>query len=159
MTDQLTPERRSALMSRVRTRDTAPELALRKELWKSGLRGWRLHPKGVPGKPDVTWISRRVAVFVDGAFWHGHPDYYHGQSGSFWDAKIERNRARDRQVNEELASQNWTVVRIWDFEVERDPADCVLRVIEALSAGSNSDTNVCSFLPSDRQSNLPNRNG
>lgn len=159
MTDQLTPEGRSALMSRVRTRDTAPELALRRALWESGLRGWRLHPKGVPGKPDITWIGRRVAVFVDGAFWHGHPDYYHGQSGSFWDAKIEKNRARDRQVNDALASQNWTVVRIWDFEVKRDPTGCALRVAEALEKRADPDTNVCSSLPSDRRSSLPNHNG
>src|SRR4051812_9110513 len=66
MADQLTPEKRSTLMSRVRTRGTAPELALRKALWAHGLRGWRLHPRGVPGKPDLAWIGRRVAVFVDG---------------------------------------------------------------------------------------------
>jgi DNA mismatch endonuclease (patch repair protein) len=128
MADQLTRESRSALMSRVRTRGTAPELALRKALWAHGVRGWRLHPKRVLGKPDLVWVGRRVAVFVDGAFWHGHPDYYWGQSGEFWDAKIERNRARDRRVNEDLAAQGWRVIRVWDFEVERDPDECARRV-------------------------------
>ena len=132
MADQLTRAKRSALMSRVRTRSTAPEVTLRKALWAHGVRGWRLHPKGVPGKPDLAWIGRRVAVFVDGAFWHGHPDYYWGQSGKFWDEKLARNRARDERVNEELAAVGWKVIRLWDFEVERDPDACARRVAAAV---------------------------
>ncbi len=134
MADALTPAERSALMSRVRTRDTAPELALRHALWAVGIRGWRLHPKKVPGKPDLVWQGRRVAIFVDGAFWHGHPDYYWGQSGPFWDAKIARNRARDEQVTAKLAAAGWTVLRIWDFEVARDLDACVDRVKKALQS-------------------------
>ncbi len=134
MADALTPAERSALMSRVRTRDTAPELALRRALWAVGIRGWRLHPKKVPGKPDLVWQGRRVAIFVDGAFWHGHPDYYWGQSGPFWDAKIARNRARDEQVTAKLAAAGWTVLRIWDFEVARDLDACVDRVKKALQS-------------------------
>lgn len=133
MSDPLTTEQRSNLMKRVRTRDTAPELLLRKALWAAGLRGWRLHPRKVPGRPDLAWIGKRVAVFVDGAFWHGHPDYYWGQSGPFWDRKIERNRARDRRVDEELSDAGWIVVRIWDFEVERASDDVVQRVRESLA--------------------------
>lgn len=131
MNDHLTGQQRSALMSRVRTRDTAPELALRRALWATGVRGWRLHPKHVLGKPDLAWLGRRLAVFVDGAFWHGHPDYYWGQSGDFWDRKIEKNRARDRAVDDQLAAQGWTVIRIWDFELERDPGACAQRVVAA----------------------------
>jgi len=134
MADQLTRENRSALMSRIRTRGTAPELVLRKALWARGVRGWRLHPARVPGKPDLAWIGLRVAVFVDGAFWHGHPDYYWGQSGEFWDAKIARNRARDERVNEELAALGWIVIRLWDFEIERHPDGCARRVAAAVSA-------------------------
>ena len=122
-------------MSRVRTRDTDPELRLRRALWQRGVRGWRVHPKLVPGKPDLAWIGRRVAVFVDGAFWHGHPDYYKGQSGPFWDQKIARNRARDATVNETLTLAGWTVLRFWDFEVEREPEACANAVIEALKRG------------------------
>lgn len=115
-------------MGRVKTRDTAPELVLRRALWAAGLRGWRLHPKRVPGTPDMAWIGLRVAVFVDGAFWHGHPAYYHGQSGKFWDDKIARNRARDERVNAELADCGWRVVRLWDFELQKEPTACVERV-------------------------------
>jgi DNA mismatch endonuclease (patch repair protein) len=121
-------------MSRVRVRDTAPELLLRRALWAAGVRGWRLHSKKLPGKPDVAFFSCKLAVFVDGAFWHGHPDYYHGQSGPFWDVKIAGNRSRDARVNAELASLGWEVVRVWDFEVEKDVAGCVARVTAALEA-------------------------
>ena len=120
-------------MSRVRTTNTAPEIALRRALWKAGVRGWRLHAKDVSGKPDVVFRGKRVAVFVDGAFWHGHPDHYWGQSGAFWDAKIARNRERDERVNRELAPDGWTVLRFWDFEVARDAQACADRVSQTLS--------------------------
>lgn len=136
MVDAMTPGERSGLMSRVKTRNTAPELALRRAMWRAGIRGWRLHPKQVPGKPDVAWIGRRVAVFVDGAFWHGHPDHYWGQSGPFWDAKIARNRDRDELVNAELTVAGWAVVRLWDFEVLRDPDECVSKIRAALASRS-----------------------
>lgn len=134
MADPLTKEQRSRLMSRVRNRDTAPEVALRRALWLVGVRGWRLHPKGLPGRPDLVFRRRRLAVFVDGAFWHGHPDHYKGQSGAFWDEKIARNRARDVRVNEELAAAGWTVIRLWDFEVEKDPLGSAQRVRTALDS-------------------------
>jgi DNA mismatch endonuclease (patch repair protein) len=119
-------------MGRVRQRDTAPEVRLRKALWAAGMRGWRVHVKGVPGTPDLAWRSARLAVFVDGAFWHGHPDYYWGQSGAFWNEKIERNRERDRRVDREIREQGWRVLRLWDFEVEKSVEDCVARVKRAL---------------------------
>lgn len=132
MADSLSVEKRSALMSRVRTRDTAPEVELRRALWAAGVKGWRLHPRKVPGKPDVAWLGRRLAVFVDGAFWHGHPDYYWGQSGKFWDEKIERNRKRDVKVTRELVDAGWTVLRFWDFEIDRDRSGCVRKISAVL---------------------------
>lgn len=119
-------------MARVKTKDTAPEVELRRALWAAGVRGWRLHPRRVPGRPDIAWLGRRIAVFVDGAFWHGHPDYYWGQSGKFWDEKIDRNRSRDEKVTRELLERGWTVLRIWDFEVERDASGCVETIRSAL---------------------------
>jgi DNA mismatch endonuclease (patch repair protein) len=123
-------------MSRIRGRDTKPELLLRRALWAAGIRGWRLHPKRVTGRPDLAWPSRRFAVFVDGAFWHGHPDYYHGQSGPFWDRKIARNRERDAEVDRELEQAGWRVLRFWDFEVERNLEGCVSRVTAELGAAA-----------------------
>ena len=138
MADNWDKEKRSRLMRRVRTANTAPELALRKALWSADVRGWRLHSKDVPGRPDLTWKGLKVAVFVDGAFWHGHPEHYRGQSGPFWDAKIARNRARDARVNEELAAKGWTVLRLWDFEIEHDAEGCAQRVAAVLAGASGS---------------------
>jgi DNA mismatch endonuclease, patch repair protein len=127
-------------MSRIRSRDTKPELALRRALWGLGIRGWRVHCRSLPGKPDIAFTRWRVAVFVDGCFWHGHPDYFTpGKSGEYWDAKIERTRERDRIANETLASAGWRVVRLWDFEVEDDLDGCVARLLNELrEAGSPS---------------------
>lgn len=115
-------------MARVRVKDTAPELTLRRALFATGVRGWRCHPRAVEGRPDLAFIGRRLAIFVDGAFWHGHPDYYWGQSGRFWDDKIARNRARDERVNADLAARGWEVLRFWDFEVERDAEACAQKI-------------------------------
>jgi len=125
-------------MSRVRTADTAPEVALRRALWRRGVRGWRLHAKDLPGRPDVVFRGRRLAIFVDGAFWHGHPDHYWGQSGAFWDKKIARNRERDERANHDLDALGWSVLRLWDFEIERDPDASAERVQRTLSGASNT---------------------
>lgn len=137
MTDIVDAKTRSRMMAAVRGRDTGPELLLRQLLREAGLRGYRLHRKDIPGRPDVAWIGRRVAVFVDGAFWHGHPSAFtQGKSGKFWDDKIAANVQRDRQNDERLRETGWVVVRIWDFEVERDPVECVKRVRGALASPS-----------------------
>jgi DNA mismatch endonuclease (patch repair protein) len=138
MADFLSKETRSRVMARIRSKDTKPELAVRRALFAAGVRGWRCHPKTVPGKPDIAFTRRKVAVFVDGRFWHGHPDFFtFGKSGAYWDAKIARTQERDRLANDALAAQGWTVLRFWDFEVEEDVLGCVERVVEALGAAEN----------------------
>lgn len=133
MADNLTSEQRSRAMSRIRARDTGPEVLLRRALWAAGLRGYRTHVSAVAGRPDICWQGRRLAVFVDGAFWHGHPSAYTpGKSGSYWDAKIARNVARDRAADERLRQDGWTVLRFWDFEVRKDLDACVRRVADAM---------------------------
>lgn len=127
-------------MARIRSKDTKPELALRSALHLAGVRGWRVHAKHLPGKPDLAFTRWRVAVFVDGRFWHGHPDFFTpGKSGAYWDAKIARTQERDRAANEALAGDGWVVLRFWDFEVEKDLDACVARVVGALAAVKNSD--------------------
>lgn len=122
-------------MSRVRRRDTRPELLLRRALWAAGLRGYRTDDRRLPGRPDLAWTGRRVAVFVDGAFWHGHPSQYKpGRHGAYWDDKIRRNVERDRAADAALAELGWTVVRLWDFDVRRNLADSVETIVEALEA-------------------------
>ncbi len=120
-------------MSRVKGRDTTPEIRLRRTLFANGVRGWRCHRKGLLGSPDLAFGPAKLAVFVDGAFWHGHPSkYWPGRSSEYWDKKIARNQERDRRVDEGLGALGWQVLRFWDFEVEKDPQACAERVIEAL---------------------------
>src|SRR4051794_28075563 len=111
MADPLTREARSRVVSRVRAKDTGPELALRRALWTAGVRGWRCHTRSVTGTPDLCWKGCRVAVFVDSAWWHGHPSRYTpGRHPPGWDEKIQTNIRRDELVNRELAEQGWTVI-------------------------------------------------
>lgn len=108
-------------MSRIRGKDTLPELALRKALYGLGVRGWRVHVKKLPGKPDLAFGRWRVAVFVDGAFWHGHPSKFSpGRLSPDWEAKILGNQDRDRRVDAELRDMGWRVIRLWDRDVKQD---------------------------------------
>jgi DNA mismatch endonuclease (patch repair protein) len=108
-------------MAAVGSRNTTPEVRLRKSLYAAGVRGWRCHYRRAPGTPDIAWPGLRLAVFVDGAFWHGHPSRHRpGRSGKYWDVKIARNVERDRQVDRELEDLGWAVERVWDFEIRRN---------------------------------------
>src|SRR5438094_1849557 len=90
------PRVRHRVMASIRKRDTRPELALRSALWGAGVRGWRCHVAALPGNPDLAFPRWRVAIFCDGVWWHGHPDYLpRGRRGAYWDAKIAGNVARD----------------------------------------------------------------
>lgn len=132
--DTRTPEQRSRIMAAVKGKNTGPEIVLRKALYAAGVRGWRCHYRRAPGTPDIAWPRRRVAVFVDGAFWHGHHSRHRpGRSGSYWDEKIARNVERDRAVDIELEDLGWTVVRVWDFEVKRDLPAVVAKVKAVLA--------------------------
>lgn len=120
-------------MAAVRSTNTSPELRLRRALYAAGIRGWRCHYRGVSGKPDLAWPSLRVAVFVDGAFWHGHPSRHKpGRSGEYWDRKIATNVERDRENDRALRSTGWIVLRVWDFEVARELETVLARVAGAL---------------------------
>jgi DNA mismatch endonuclease (patch repair protein) len=121
-------------MSRIRSRDTGPELVLRRALFAAGVRGWRCHAKELPGKPDLAFTRWKVAVFVDGCFWHGHPDFFTpGKSGAYWDAKITRTKERDATATSSLRAAGWRVLRLWDFEIEQDISGSVGRILVLLS--------------------------
>lgn len=141
MTDTRTPEQRKRIMAAVKRRDTSPELELRRALYARGLRGWRCDYRKAPGRPDIAWPSRKVAIFVDGAFWHGHPSRHKpGRSGRYWDEKIAANVARDMRVNGELEEAGWVVLRIWDFEIRKDLESAVTRVETALRPRIGGET-------------------
>ncbi len=134
MSPKLDPIQRHALMARFRSRDTKPELVLRRALQSRGLRGYRVHPKGLPGRPDLAYTRWKLAVFVDGSFWHGHPSAFKfGTKGAYWDSKIRRNQERDKLVTGQLIEAGWSVLRLWDTEILRDPAGAADRVARALA--------------------------
>jgi DNA mismatch endonuclease (patch repair protein) len=128
----MTTAQRSATMSRIRSRDTQPELRIRRLVHARGLR-FRKHAKWLPGTPDLAFPRAQVAVFVDGDFWHGWKfDEWREKLAPYWQAKIDRNMERDRLNFEALQAMGWTVIRLWEHEVRADTAACVDRVERAV---------------------------
>jgi DNA mismatch endonuclease, patch repair protein len=121
--DRLTPARRSWLMSRVKRKDTKPELAVRRTLHRFGYR-FRLHVSNLPGRPDLVFPSRKKAIFVHGCYWHGHScKYGNAQSKtnrSFWRAKLSANQIRDARTVRLLRHQGWKVLVIWECAIKRE---------------------------------------
>ena len=139
-TDVFSKEKRSQVMASVRGKDTGPELRVRRLLWREGYR-YRLHARGLPGKPDLALAARRTAVFVHGCFWHGH-DCGRGArapkaNAAYWSGKIARNRARDARTAAELETMGWTPVVVWECEL-RDEAGLLARLKRALGQPSCS---------------------
>lgn len=128
MTDVLTEGQRSYCMSRIRGRDTKPEVTLRKALWGMGFR-YRLKSK-LPGKPDLVFPRYRTVVFIDGCFWHKCPVHFQmpKKNRQFWEDKISANVERDERVVKELTDQGWKVVRIWEHQVK----DNLLLAVESV---------------------------
>ncbi|MDG2510080.1 very short patch repair endonuclease [Stenotrophomonas maltophilia] len=118
--DRLDPQARSLLMSKVRGKDTKPEMAVRSYLHRRGLR-YRLHDRSLPGKPDLVFKSRRVVVFVHGCFWHGHPGCSKARipktREEFWRSKIETNAACDRRSIRRLRALGWRVLVVWQCRI------------------------------------------
>ena len=130
------------IMSSIPSKNTEPELMLRKALWKDNLR-YRVNYKKLPGKPDIVFTKYRVVVFCDGDFWHGHNWAIRGLSSldeelagysDFWRTKILRNIERDAEVNQKLKEKGWTVVRLRESDIRANLENCVKIVKEALFA-------------------------
>lgn len=132
----MSAEARSRIMRAIRSKDTGPERRLRAALWGLGVRGWRCHWRGPGGhRLDIAFTRWRVGVQVDGAFWHGHPSKWTpGLRPGYWDDKISRTIQRDRQQEAHLATAGWTLIRLWEFEIEQDAEAAARRVITALEA-------------------------
>ena len=114
-------------MQHIKSKDTKIEVALRKALWKKGLR-YRKNYSKLPGKPDIAFVKYKVAVFCDSEFWHGY-DWEHRKEDiksrrDFWIPKIERNMQRDIEVTDVLKSDGWTVLRFWGKEIKKDVCKC-----------------------------------
>lgn len=136
MTDRLPPARRSWLMSRVRGKDTTPELAVRRTAHALGYR-FRLHRRDLPGTPDLVFPSRRAVIFVHGCFWHRHPFCRKASVPTsrvdFWNEKFDRNVSRDRRNVDELVQLGWRVLTIWECEThEKGRAALTARLLSFL---------------------------
>lgn len=133
MTDPLTPLQRHKNMAAIRSKDTKPEVLVRKYLWKEGFR-YRLNNPRLPGHPDLVLRKYRTCIFVNGCFWHGHEGckYFRMPKTNvdFWTKKINRNKERDKQEQQQLAKMGWHCVTIWECELK--PKDRV-KTLESLA--------------------------
>jgi len=127
-----TTKKRAAIMSKIKSQDTKPELKLRKSLWNLGYR-YRKNVKKIPGKPDIVFTKYKLIIFIDGEFWHGYnwneKKLTLKTNRNFWIPKIERNMQRDRINNELLAKDGWMVMRFWEKEVNKDFETCIKRIV------------------------------
>jgi len=120
MTDTLSPEERSKRMSRIRSKDTNPEMKLRRLVHGMGFR-YRLHAPNLPGKPDLVFPGRRAVIFMHGCFWHRHEDCALARLPKsrldFWKQKLETNKQRDQRNREQLVEQGWRVLVVWECQL------------------------------------------
>jgi DNA mismatch endonuclease, patch repair protein len=135
MTDKLTPQRRSWNMSRIRSVNTKPEMLLRSMLHRMGFR-FRVHCKGLSGRPDIVLPKYHTVIFVHGCFWHQHPGCIDAvrpkTNEKYWTAKLEGNVKRDKRNCQALRREGWRVFRFWGCEIEKDPVRIATRIAEKL---------------------------
>lgn len=125
----------SAVMSRIRAKNTKPEKMMRSALTAAGIKGYRLHYKKAPGRPDIALVGRKLAVFVHGCFWHGCPyckRYSPKSNRAWWEQKLGANKARDARKEKELKSGGWKVVTVWECRLKKSPIREAARVVRAL---------------------------
>ena len=139
MVDTLTRERRSWNMSRIRDKDTSPEVQFRSLLHRAGFR-FRLHAKALPGRPDIVLPKYQTVIFVHGCFWHRHSDCKNATTPStrreFWQEKFESNVSRDARNVAELEASGWTVLIVWECELKADAEGVVRTLSQQLRKGS-----------------------
>lgn len=139
MVDVMSSDKRSALMSRIRGKNTAPEVLVRKLLWRSGLR-FRLHGTSLPGRPDIVLRKWRVAVFVHGCFWHHHDNCplfrLPATRTDFWEAKLARNRARDIDATRLLRLAGWRVAVVWECALKHNTKETGTRLVSWIRSNS-----------------------
>jgi DNA mismatch endonuclease (patch repair protein) len=118
-----------------RSKDTKPEMLLRRKMWEAGIRGYRLHWKKAPGKPDIAFPGKKMAIFMNGCFWHRCPHCNLGMpkhNAEFWQEKFARNVTRDREKQQALADDGWKVLVIWECELLADVENQLQKVRDLL---------------------------
>lgn len=140
--DNHTPEQRKKNMQAIKSKDTEIEIILRKELWSRGYR-YRKNYKKLIGKPDIALTKYKIVIFCDSEFWHGK-NYKEstdriGTNSEYWKQKIKRNMERDREVNEKLMTEGWTVLRFWEKEIRKEFDSCISKIEEAIQKFKSRD--------------------
>lgn len=136
MTDVHNPKVRSYNMSRIRSKDTKPEISVRKRLFAAGFR-YRLHSQKLPGRPDIVVPKYRAVIFIDGCFWHGHAGCKFFKLPStrqdWWEAKIQNNKKNDRNKRKELKALGWRIIQVWECQLKKDRLEkSVNRIVRKL---------------------------
>ena len=128
-------------MSKIRGKNTKPEMLFRKMLWKKGVR-YRVNNKKLPGKPDISILKYKLAIFIDGEFWHGYNWNERKKTiksnRAFWIPKIERNMQRDKEVNKQLIEMDYMIFRFWEHEIKNELTKCINDILVYIDVGENN---------------------
>lgn len=158
MADKMTPEQRHRCMSRIRGRDTKPEMVVRRWLWRQGFR-YRLYVKSLPGRPDIVMRKWRTVIFVNGCFWHGHECQKHrpATNAEFWRDKITRNQERDARNQALLQAAGWHVIIIWECQLSSKKRIETLRELDLTLSRIVLERNAATvpYATPDEESYLP----
>jgi len=129
--DNLTPAQRKKNMQNIRSKGTKPERILMRELKKLKIY-FATHSKNIIGKPDIVFRRKKIAVFVDSDFWHGHKTRFvmPKTNKDYWEKKIANNKNRDRKVNKTLKSLGWRVIRLWEYDIKKNPHKCINKILK-----------------------------
>ena len=129
MSDRITKEQRSRIMSSIKSVNTSLEINFKKLLSKNKILGFRQHPKML-GNPDFAFAKNKIIVFIDGDFWHGYNWKNLGKAPpkKYWQKKIEKNIARDKKYTKQLKKDGWKVLRFWEHEIKKNPEKCLEKI-------------------------------
>ena len=136
-------ESTSRVMSANKAKNTKPEIVLRQSMWKAGIKGYRLHPKNIVGTPDIAFIKRKIAIFVNGCFWHRCPHCnpsFPKSNIEFWSTKFHKNNERDNAKNESLKNDGWKVLVVWECQIKKG-LSAIIESIKVLTAETDLHTN------------------
>ncbi|MBK8380605.1 MAG: DNA mismatch endonuclease Vsr [Ignavibacteria bacterium] len=133
--DIWTKEKRSDVMSKIRGKNTKPEMILRSQLFRQGFR-FRVHQKDLPGKPDIVFPKYKTVIFVHGCFWHFHNNCREGRipstNSKYWDQKLTKNKIRDQENIKSLRKNNWRVIVVWECQIEKNINKTMMNVMRKL---------------------------
>lgn len=146
MPDTVSKKRRSEIMSHIKSKNTNIEVLVRKKLYSLGYR-YRVNYKRLPGKPDIVFTKKKIAIFIHGCFWHGHEigcRYSHRSQSrqEYWDNKISKTKQRDIEHSKVLSDSGWTVIVIWECEINLEFEECINKLISMLGSPNSYSQSI-----------------